>query len=203
MSLNFGTDNVYYVPEGESLVFFDIYDMRRLEMNLDRWGLFYNESHISFIRDSIQTASDRWENHQKKNKVGAALQAVQSFLADLPVRAFPAGRPLNMNDLLSPQVITLWVRCSDVPLESFYEEDYPMNQPASSAAIRFAPLIGAVYLAAIGDFELSIHEYADQEGFFLEIPDAQGVGIAPLDPDAILPLMKDSSARPVPVARDM
>lgn len=187
MTLNFGTDNVYYVPEGQPLIFFDIYNMRRLEFHIDRWGLFYNQAHMEYITNAVNSAQDIWCRHQSRNPATQGnLEKVQSFLRDFPRRPFPSKSPLDLKNIFSLQEITFWVRCSDIPLESFFEEDYSKH-PVTIQGAGYTPLMGAIQLSSIGDYELDIHEGIETKGFFLEIPEGS-ITIAPLPPEEILPL---------------
>lgn len=188
MTLNFGTDNIYYVPEGKPLAFYDIYHMRRLDFDLERWGLFYNKAHMKYIRDNVEAARDLWFKHQKKNPhVPQAMQKLSNFLDEMPARSFPSSQPFEMNAALSPAEISLWVRCSDSPQESFFEEDYKEQGSAQEIGRASLPVIGALILSSIGDYELSIHNQVNKQGFFLEIPE-DGVVTSPLSPEEILPL---------------
>ena len=187
MTLNFGTDNVYYVPEGQPLIFFDIYDMRRLEFHIGRWGLFYNQARMEYITNAVNSARSVWSRHQGRNQeTEGNLKKVQSFLSDFPRRPFPSTPPLDLKNIFSLRGITFWVRCSDTPLESFFEEDYN-ERPVTSGGAGYTPLMGAIQLSSIGDYELDIHEGIEPEGFFLEIPKGS-ITIASLPPEEILPL---------------
>ena len=124
MTLNFGTDNVYYVPEGQPLVFFFFFYMRRLDFNLERWELFYNKAHVKYIRKNVEAARDLWFKHQKKNpRAPQALKKLSNFLDELPERIYSVSQPFDIKAAVSPAEISLWVRCSDPPQESFFEED--------------------------------------------------------------------------------
>lgn len=187
MTLNFGTDNVYYVPEGQPLIFFDIYNMRRLEFHIGRWGLFYNQARMEYITNAVNSARSVWSRHQGRNQeTEGNLKKVQSFLSDFPRRPFPSTPPLDLKNIFSLRGITFWVRCSDTPLESFFEEDYN-ERPVTSGGAGYTPLMGAIQLSSIGDYELDIHEGIEPEGFFLEIPKGS-ITIASLPPEEILPL---------------
>jgi len=187
VTLNFGTDNVYYVPEGQPLIFFDIYNMRRLEFHIGRWGLFYNQARMEYITNAVNSARSVWSRHQGRNQeTEGNLKKVQSFLSDFPRRPFPSTPPLDLKNIFSLRGITFWVRCSDTPLESFFEEDYN-ERPVTSGGAGYTPLMGAIQLSSIGDYELDIHEGIEPEGFFLEIPKGS-ITIASLPPEEILPL---------------
>ncbi len=188
MSLNFGTDNIYFVPEGERLSLFDVYNMRKVELDCAHWGLFYNKAKFPVIRKALNAALKRWEKHQKgPDETARGRQAVDSLIGALPLRKFPTRRFLNLEKCLSPQEITFWVRCSDTPLESFFEEDYTLRKPTPAHTLT-VPVIGSIRLAAIGDFELSIPEVVEREGFFLEVSKENGIRIEMLPPEEMLPL---------------
>ncbi|HRR99621.1 MAG TPA: hypothetical protein P5128_05165 [Candidatus Sumerlaeia bacterium] len=188
MTLNFGTDNVYYVPEGQPLVFFDIYHMRRLDFNLERWELFYNKAHVKYIRKNVESARDLWFKHQKKNsRAPKVLKKLSNFLDELPERIYSVSQPFDIKAAVSPAEISLWVRCSDAPQESFFEEDYKEQTTTQELGCATLPVIGAFIFSSIGDYELNIHDQVEKHGFFLEIPE-DGLVSLPLSPEAILPL---------------
>ena len=189
LSLNFGTDNICFVPEGQNLIIYDIYNMRRLCLDIRSWGVFFNKAHGERIRTEIDSARERWGKHQKSpGSIARGKKAMDSFLDAFPWQTYPLKDFLNVKEIVHPLEITFWVRCSDTSLESFYMEDYqlPAHRPPHKRLP--VPVIGSVYLSAIGDFELSIHEELLNEGFFLKIPPDSGITIAPLSCDEILPL---------------
>ena len=188
MSLNFETDNVYFVPPGQRFILYDIYHMRRLELDLDIWRLYYNQSGMKRIGKAVKTAESLWlEEHRDAREVEQARKEVKSFLSHFPTRPFPSRKGRRLEEKFSPQKITLWVRCSDKALESFEGEDYREKGPDSSRGIS-NPIEGSVYLSSIGDYELSIHAGMEPQGFFLKVPSRGGVTEHALPPDELLPL---------------
>ena len=188
MSLNFGTDNVYYVPEGEKLAFYDIYHMRRVGMDFSLWNVFYNNARIQYVKGEINNAWRRWSSTEKDpQSVEHARKTVHSFLEHLPVkRLSPRDQP-DPTGILAPQDIYFWVKFSDRAVESFYPEDYPVKKRKTGKKASL-PVIGSFYLSSIGDFELNIHEGVEERGFILEIPETGGIVIENLPPEQILPL---------------
>lgn len=188
MTLNFGTDNIYFVPEGKSLCIFDIYNMRCRELDLAHWNLYFNSEKFARIEHAVHEALTKWEKLMKHNETRIqGRRIVKSFLQHFPNNSCPVENSFDVGPLFSPQQITLWVRCSDTAQESFYLEDY--HESASIQSNRISvPVMGSVFLSQIGDFELSIHEDSVLDGFFLGLPENTGIKDYPLPPDQILPL---------------
>ena len=189
MSLNFGTDNICFVPEDENLAIYDVYNMRRLFLDIGSWGIFFNQAHRERIRGEIDSARIRWEKHQKSHQsIAGEKEVLDAFLDAFPWQSYPSNDFLNVGEIVHPQEITFWVRCSDTALESFYMEDYRLPAPLSPQKTMPVPVIGSVCLSSLGDYELSIHEEFLNKGFFLKIPPDSGIKISPLSCDQILPL---------------
>lgn len=188
LTLNFGTDNIYFVPEGKSLRIFDIYHMRCRELDLTHWNLHFNSSEFNQIENALHEAGTRWEKSIKhKNTRTRGKQILQSFLQNFPNDSDPAQPCSDIQRLFSHQQITFWVRCSDTAQESFYAEDYPESSPVRTNKVS-VPVMGSIFLSGIGDFELCIHENVIRGGFFLGFPEHTGIVGYPLPPDEILPL---------------
>jgi len=177
------------VPDGEKLAVYDIYNMRRLCLDIGSWAMFFNEAHQDRIGKEIDSARERWEKHQQsRESIARGKEAIDAFLTDFPWQSYPRKSFPNVREIFHPQEITFWVRFSDTAQESFYMEDYhlpPTLPPQKGAPV---PVIGSVYLSSIGDYELNIHEEVLDQGFFLRIPPERGVTNAPLLCDEILPL---------------
>ncbi|MBN1901133.1 hypothetical protein JW926_07405 [Candidatus Sumerlaeota bacterium] len=188
MTLNFGTDNVYFVPEGGNLRIFDIYQMRRLELDIAGWNLYFNFQKFDQIDNAVRTALAAWGKNNKNPEISEnAIRTVDSFLQNFPRNPYPGENHFPIDQKFSPQAISMWIRCSDTAQESFFIEDYRESTPIPSHPISF-PVIGSVFLSRIGDFEFNVHEDCGSDGFFLQMPDPSCIRDYPLSPDQILPL---------------
>jgi len=190
MTLNFGTENIYFVPEGEKFCFIDMYHMKRKEWDISKWQVFFNKNHMQDIRLSFDTALKRWQNSLEKGKKKSSSQRKKnlgSFVDNIPYKRYPSQGILGANSLLSPQETTLWVRFSDIPQESFFSEDYQEHLKDTRKRIA-VPVMGSFFLSHIGDFELNIHENVFDKSFFLSIPRNKPVLESDLPPERLLPL---------------
>jgi hypothetical protein len=191
VSLNFGTENIYFVPEGNKFHFFDIYNMRKLEFDFSSWSIFFNKHRFDAIRDTICFAINDWEKNKKDTEETAdAGKICNNFINSVPLGKYPDKNFLDLNKIVSPQKILFWTRCSDKTLESFFKEDYSSRKKVPGKKYSI-PLVGSFFVSSIDDYELNIVEKAEPQGFFIDLPKKNGISVHLLSPLELLPFHEE------------
>lgn len=196
-SLNFGTDNIFFVPPGEALKIYDIYNWRIIELNIRKFKLYLNQSYLSVIKRDLTEARRRLQAKGAKINFAEVERRLEQFIAGFQLREFPCLQPqqaqIFLNALFAPQAITLWVRISDVPLESFFAEDYEEQQQLSSSQELLLPVNAALYLDCLQGYEtaLPLGEETESISFVLGLQAKDAVKFSSIPPLKFLPLAKD------------
>ena len=160
-TVNFGSDNIYYVPEGEPLAIYDIYNWRIIELYIDELRVYQNERHLPIIKEALrQEAEQLIKKHRDLNPKLLQLQ-IEDFLSGFEIRDLPPADLSDVQflgkDLFFPQTAALWLRISDVPLETFYDEDYrelPMYGSVEEEIL--VPINASLYLDCLDEYEKSL-----------------------------------------------
>jgi hypothetical protein len=199
-SLNFGTDNIFYVPEDKTLTIFDIYNWRVIELDISRIRCYLNTGHEPFVRDKIRDSTQlTFEKDKDREKVLAEVEeAIEEFMVGFQRRAFPTLASQDADeitrDLFYPQSIVFWVRISDVSLESFFDEDYgELGDLHSFNDEVIIPINTAIYLNCLETLEQAfpIEKESGTYPFALGFSEEGTVEIQELSPFELLPLIDD------------
>ncbi len=190
MSTGFGTENICWVPEGELFRFIDLTRWAEWRLDLDHWRVALPASaRTTLIRETeegLARCRARGEGDaellqavDRAERLCRALEEViESLSEELAMIAYPAG-----------SLDALWVRVSDLPLESFHADDYrPPPEPTESLA--HLPAIGALALPDCESLEIPL---LDQTGdnFSLLTPGFDCVAEYPLPLDQMLPIFDE------------
>jgi hypothetical protein len=190
MSTGFGTANICWVPEGQVLRFIDLHHWVEWRLDLEKWRVALASSGVEFLRqqagEGFKLCRVRFKGDPEAlSQVDHAEQFVASLSESLE------APPEDVADLSLPNgpLAALWVRVSDAPLESFFEEDY-RPAPAAAESLARLPAVGALALPACDALEIPL--LLEAEGnFSLLTPSVDCVAEYPLPVDCIPPILDE------------
>ena len=218
MNSIFGTDHIIYVPENEPFRYMDLYHWRRMEWDVHLMRARLRQSVIELSRqrckDSMKEYFKTPEGLEDQAKTRAL---VDSFWRDIRSRTECPEPPLLDSqwpmDKAAPQKLTFWVRISDAPAESFFEEDYdstpllsssssdPFSPAADSSASpaesgaapgrKAIPVYGNLTLKSLGDAEIALPHEGPEAGFLLDFDPENSFRMETLDPRRPLPICQE------------
>jgi hypothetical protein len=187
MTTGFGTSNICWVPDGQCFRFIDLLRWTEWRLDLDRWQLTVAPRAVEHL---VNTARHGF-NEIRKHVTGPteALDRGERLIESL--QSLIAPTPDDLADLHLPTgpLAALWVRISDVPLESFFDEDY---RPVPEGVESFAclPAIGALSLPECDELEVPLVGEMD-ENFSVLTPGYDFVAEYPLALDRIPPILDE------------
>ncbi len=161
-SLNFGIDNIFVVPPGQPLRILDIYNWRALEFDIEKISILLNRDYLQRMKNQIELAETRLfdaEPHPSDSNVKERIATFMSGFEKTDVSEIDFHKGVqNKDKIFSPQSTTFWLRISDEPVESFFDEDYAQRsaQPETDSAPLMMPLSGSLYLECIHEFETAL-----------------------------------------------
>ncbi len=142
-----GTENIIYVPEEHRLFLYDFYEWRRIGIGVHSMRARLRPHAVKEILLKARAAHDEYlESVGGEVPPGFQDSALDDFLRSL-VDAAQAAESANSSisgihvsaaaeylaERAAPAILTLWVRMSDAPVESFFEEDYDPSPDFSGA----------------------------------------------------------------------
>ena len=184
MSLSFGTDNLTYVPEGDRLRIWDVYNWRKIVVDVHRIYArlrteAYNQLHLDVITylNEVGKGENRDEIYSRADEL----------LKALGVPFGPDAAEIAQSGI---EPALWWVRVSDKPVESFFEEDYDEAQPFDGTATGHL-VFGDVTLSGLEDLEIPFPARGEKAAFQMLVPTDGGVAIEPIGEDEPLPLVDE------------
>jgi len=107
------------------------------------------------------------------------------------VREIGVEHPAPMRpEQVAPTHLTLWVRITDEPGESFFAEDYDdVDEPAHPSALL--PIYGTCLIEEAAGMEVSFPQSGPAAAFELHVPVEGGIVLEDLDPLSPLPLVHE------------
>ncbi len=190
MTTGFGTENICWVPEGEPLRFIDLFHWAEWRLDLDRWRLAMSAEAVVELRDrarhGLKLCRIRGERdpdllsdvEHAEEFIDSLSHALEAPAANLPTVSLARG-PLT----------SLWVRISDLPLESFFDEDYRFAPPPIESVARLK-VMGELRLPACDELEIPMSE-TSEETFTILMPTGDSVGEYPLPADEPPPILDE------------
>jgi hypothetical protein len=191
MTAGFGTENVCWVPEGECLRFVDLLHWTEWRLDLDRWRLALpvqaREALIAQTREALNLCRARAE---KEPETFRDVEHAESFLITLSEHLDPPSESTtSLTTPLGP-LASIWVRLSDIPLESFFEEDYrPTPEPVKSFGCISS--LGALRLPLCDDLEVPLMGADPEDRIAVLTPAIDCVGEYPLPLDQPPPVLDE------------
>lgn len=187
MTTGFGTSNICWVPEGECFRFIDVLRWSEWRLDLDRWQLAIAQRAVEQL---VSTARLGF-NEIRKHETGPteAIDRGERLVESLETLIAPTPDDLAELHLPAGPLSALWVRVSDVPLESFFDEDYrPVPEEVESFACL--PAIGALCLPECDELEVPLVGGVE-ENFSVLTPGYDFVAEYPLALDRIPPILDE------------
>ncbi len=187
MSLNFEGDNIFYVPEGQMLTFYDIFKMRKIFFNISKFRVHINQLREDIINERVAETLEIIKE-ESISKYEEKMGKMKSFLGNLSYfdeRQIVLTDPKTLTQFLD---ITFWVRISDIPLETYFDEDY-LDEMDSEGDYFNLPTVGGIPLSSLGDFEMNFFD--NEFDIILQIPKRDGIIVKPLDVYEFLPIIDE------------
>lgn len=171
MSLNFGNENIYFIPDDSVFQIYDLYNWKLFKWDIARTRVFLLEDYYDKIKDNIADAIKKYLKSEKdKSKISEIKDFVKNFFSGIETIPISARQDYQFTDLFNPLNIHFWTRLSDIPMESFDAEDYSLTQKSKMSIkdwIFRVPISGAFNLSKISNYELSLPWEEGREGFNL------------------------------------
>ncbi|MBN1475595.1 hypothetical protein JXA47_02475 [Candidatus Sumerlaeota bacterium] len=187
MTTGFGTSNICWVPEGQCFRFIDLLRWTEWRLDLERWQLAIAPRAVEHL---VNTARHGFNEIRKRGSGPAeALDRGEHLVESLESLITPTPDDLADLHLPTGPLSALWVRVSDVPLESFFDEDYrPITEGVESHACL--PAIGALSLPECDELEVPLVGGVE-ENFSVLTPGYDFVAEYPLPLDQIPPILDE------------
>ncbi|MCC6546348.1 hypothetical protein IT570_04190 [Candidatus Sumerlaeota bacterium] len=191
----FGNNDIIYVPQGQPLVFHDVYRWRRFEFDIESLGLRIHSSAFEQMTGRMRGALEVSRHHQDfSRRFPTAASDVDAMIHDLSLISggLHGELPASLKHFLLSDGASWWVRISDKPAESFHEDDYErVLKPLSGERVPYLTF-GAVEVQRLNNLEIALSE--EEEGqlpFAIDVPADHGLARAVADPLAPLPLIRE------------
>lgn len=197
-TVNFGSDNIYYVSEGEPLTIYDIYNWRIIELYIDELRIYQNELHQPILQKILQQEAEQLTKKNRDLNLKLMQLQIDDFLSGFESRELSPSEMSDVQflekDLFFPQTATIWLRISDVPLETFYDEDYrelPMYGSVEEEIL--VPINVSLYLECLDEYErgLPIDKELSTSPFAVGFEEDTFVVIKELSPFNFLPMIDE------------
>lgn len=195
MTNAFGTDNVIYVPDEEALTIYDLYSWRVLRFSVHEFHALPRKVRMDdILRQSRGLLKDYLATPEGKAAPEETKLRLDGFLTDLITSGEVVGAELReahwLTQFAAPQPLLFWLRLSDAPAESFFDEDYSSPPPGRDALCAI-PLYGTVTLSCLGEVELAFPETGDDAAFALEMHRETACVVVALDAGVPLPIIHE------------
>jgi len=192
-SIHFGAENLIFVPERRDLRVFDLYHWRVMTLPVHSVRLRLRADAADRVRQSVREAAAAYlKTPDGRSRESSIEAAADRFLRGVVEGALqpeaPLAPPKWLEDRLAPARLTLWVRVSDAPLESYFEEDYDQPPESFESALGF-PLFGSLVLSELGEAEIALPELGPEAGFQLGLPSPDSLRVDAIDPMEPLPIL--------------
>lgn len=192
----FGTNNLFYVPEDGRLRLYDLYRWRTLVLNTRSFQVRLRaHAFDDIVRRSQEDLNDALAGEKREGVRDEIIAKLGLFLKDLKVLSGNADQPLFADSWLkpriAPQLLTLWICVSDVPAESFFEDDYTAEADLGPRPQGTIPMYGMVRADCLGDVSMALPEEGRAAAFGVDANPADAVVIEPIDPRVPLPLLHE------------
>lgn len=191
----FGTNDIIYVPEGEQLLFDDVYRWRRFAFDVGKLGLRVRTVAFEQIAERIRGALEVLSHNKRFAERAQSVAArTDGMIHDLSLLAggIQGELPGTFKELMQSQDAAWWVRLSDHPAESFDAEDYEHTVHVLPGDCTPHMTYGLVNIAQLDDLDL---QFADDDEyglpFAIDVPHQGGLTISSIPPLEPLPLVRE------------
>ncbi|MDX2177406.1 MAG: hypothetical protein SF028_13150 [Candidatus Sumerlaeia bacterium] len=193
MSINFGTENIVFVPPGGLLRVYDLQRWQVLAVDALHAVLAATptgaDAFSAKLESSLGTLRASKRFSPRAAEFGALGAELDEALLSRPRDADPEAAGLA--ERLAAEGFVLWARVSDAPAESFAEEDYDEHQGAAPGPGRSLPLYGSLHIERMDDFESAVPRVGAEAPFVLTAPEERGFAVAPIPVEEPLPLVHE------------
>ncbi len=190
----FGTDDVIYVPEGQPLVFDDVYHWKRFKIDVRRMGVRMKSDTFDEVSGKIRSALDLCRHSPRfEDSIDQIAENSDQMIRDMARISGGIQESLfgSVKDFFRSDQASWWVRLGDLPAESFFEEDYEREAKADSEATPF-PTYGRAHIAQLDSLDLELPG-TEEDGlpFALDVPRQDGLTRWTIPPTEPLPLVRE------------
>lgn len=190
-TIGFGTDNLVFVPPGERLTITDIVSWSRVSLDVHHSMVRPRQRVIDRIVEAVEKAVGELSTAKRtKARASEFSLAGESILDSLGQFPQPRGNVSTSLEMAGTQQLTMWVRLTDAPAESYFVEDYEEHDEPAADSEAF-PLYGSFHSAGLDDLEVAFPERDADAAFWLLVPMAGGVVGEPLPIDEPLPIVRE------------
>lgn len=191
MSIGFGTSNVCWVPEGQPLRFIDLQRWAEWRLDLQFWRVALAPGLIESLCDRAAEGIELCRGRAVESpRLEETIERAGGFLATLGESVEETPRSMSRIELPLGPVTSIWVRVSDAPLESFFQEDYAEQERDGGESVALIPVSGALALPECDEFEIPLLAER-QEGFALLVPGHDPIAEYPLAVDRFPPMFDE------------
>lgn len=190
-TIGFGTDNLVFVPADGRLTITDVTSWSRVSLDVHRSLVRPRQRTIDRIVEAVDKALGELSTAKRtKARASEFAAASESIIDSLGKFEMPRGNVATSLEMPDHHQLTMWVRLTDAPAETFYVEDYEEHGEPTDDAEAF-PLYGSFQSAALDDLEIPFPERDVDAAFWLLLPRVGGVVGEPLPLDEPLPIVHE------------
>lgn len=190
MSSLFKTDNIFYLPPDKPFRVYDLMDWRRIDIRVQSLQTLLRQDAFATVHERAERvleSQDLLEGQQRDEQA----KRMETFLHTLPLNDRPRASTSEVQKAFEPMRATFWVRMSQAPTESFFQEDYLERPQAKPGAPVVLSSIGAVAFNAMGEIECELPSERPHSFDFAAAGDLPITEIEALAPDEPLPLLRE------------
>lgn len=190
-TIGFGTDNLVFVPADGRLTITDITSWSRVSLDVHRSLVRPRQRVIDTIVEAVDKAVGELSTAKRtKARAHEFVAASDAILESLGKFEMPRGNVSMSLELPANHQLTMWVRLTDAPAETFYVEDYEEHAEPADEVEAF-PLYGSFQSAGLDDLEIAFPERDAEAGFWLLLPREGGLVGESLPVDEPLPIIHE------------
>ncbi len=187
MTLAFQTDNIFYVPPGETFTLYDIAAWRRIDLDI----LATRASLVPSARLLVGERAEFAMQCAEEIPAAEAERSIQDYISALPFDVPPALSAPEFDAAFLPLRPSFWIRMTQHPAESFFMEDYEISPPQPARSKSVLSAYGAVAFDRIGDIECSLPSVNPPSFHLCADPERQTAHVRAIDPLKPLPLLRE------------
>jgi len=191
MSAGFGTENIAFIPAGENLRVFDLYQWRVLSLPVTRSSIRLRPNYLERAQKEFGMIDKMLVKESEDRSTQATHRAALKEFSSIITRQCGEASSLNPDlPFIFGDKNKFWVRLSNTPTESFFSEDY--QEAAESPSDRFFPVqvYGSFSLNFEERHEVPFPEEGENAAFELELA-TEGLKVEYIELDQALPLVDE------------
>ena len=170
----FGTNDVIYVPENHFLVFDDVYHWKRYKLDVRHFGVRIRPGAFEEVKGRMTAALDLVKASPRFTEIFPQVNRnSEQILRDLTgISGHAHGKFENsLDDIFRGGTPGWWIQMSDLPAESFFEDDYEREVESEASSAPYFTF-GSVKVAQLDGLEVQLSgEGEDELPFVIDVPD--------------------------------